>query len=49
MPNTNEMLFKLEDFKYATSLDANMEYCHTRLTEDSSNLCTIILSWVKYH
>ena len=28
MPKTNEMLFKLEGFKYDTLLDLNMGYCH---------------------
>ena len=40
MPNTNEMLLKLECFKYDTSLDLNMGYYHIQLSE---NLCTTIL------
>ena len=28
MPKNNEMLFKLEDFYYDTSLDLNMGYYH---------------------
>ena len=42
------MLFKLESFQYATSLGLNMGYYHIRLRKNSSNLCTIILSWGKY-
>ena len=49
MANTNEMLSKLEVFKYAASLDLNMRYYHKQLTEYVSNFCKIILPWVKYH
>ena len=48
MPNTNEILFKLEDFKYAMSLDLNMGYYHIRISENKSNLCTIIIPRGKY-
>ena len=48
MPNINELLLKLEDFKHATSLDLNMGYYHIQLSESSSKLCTIILPWGKY-
>ena len=30
------------------SLDLNMGYYHIRLCKEASNLCTIILPWVKY-
>ena len=49
MPSINEMLLKLEGFQYATSLYLNMGYDHIRISEDASNLCTIILPWGKYH
>ena len=42
------MLFKLKGFQYATPLDLKMGYYHIRLKENASNLCTIILAWVKY-
>ena len=48
MPKINEMLLKLEGFQYATSLDLNMGYYHIRLSENASNLCTIIIPWGKY-
>ena len=48
MPEINEMLFKLEGFQYATSLDLNMGYYHIRLRKNASILCTIILPWEKY-
>ena len=33
MSKMNEMLFKLEDFQYATSLDLNIGYYHIQLSE----------------
>ena len=42
------MLLKLEVFQYVTSLDLNMGYYHIQLSENASNLCTIILPWGKY-
>ena len=42
------MLFKLDVFYYAVSLDLNMRYHHIRLRKNTSNLCSIILPWVKY-
>ena len=49
MPKTNEMLFKLGGFQYATSIDLNMGFYHIRISKNTSNLCTIILPWGKYH
>ena len=49
MPKINEMLLKLEGFKYAMSLDLNMGYYHIRLSENTNKLCTIIFFWRKYH
>ena len=48
MPKICEMLSNLYGSQYATSLDLNMGYYHIRLSEQDSNLCTIILSWGKY-
>ena len=47
MPKIREMLLNLEGFQYATSLDLNLFYYHIRLSNQASNLCTIILSWGK--
>ena len=47
MPKINKILLKLEVFQYDTSLDLNMGYYHIQLTEDASNLCTIVILWVK--
>ena len=44
MPNINEMLLKLEGFKYDNSLDLNMGYYHIRLIDNAINLSTIILT-----
>ena len=48
MPKINEMIFKLEGFQYATSLDLNMWYCHIQLSENASYLCAIFLPWGLY-
>ena len=48
IPKINDMLQKLEGFKYATSLDLNMGYYHIELTPDASKLCTVVLPWGKY-
>ena len=42
------MLLKLEGFQYTTSLDLKLGYYHIRLSENTSNLYTIILLWGKY-
>ena len=44
----NENLLQLEGFQYATSLDLNIGYYHIQLSENASNLCTIILPWGEY-
>ena len=44
----NEMLLKLEGSQYYTSLYLKRGYYHIQLTLDASNLCKIILPWVKY-
>jgi Reverse transcriptase (RNA-dependent DNA polymerase) len=44
-----DMLLKLEGFKYATSLDLNMGYYHIELSPESKQLCcTVMLPWGKY-
>ena len=47
MPKINEMLLKLEGFHYDMSLYLNMGYYYIQLSENTSNLCTIILPWGK--
>ena len=49
MPKINEMLLKLKGFQYSKSIDLNMGYYRIQITEDASNLCTIILPWKNYH
>jgi hypothetical protein len=48
IPKIQDMLLKLEGFKYATSLDLNMGYYHIELSPHSKQLCTIVLPWGKY-
>jgi hypothetical protein len=48
IPKIQDMLLKLEGFKYATSLDLNMGYYHIELSPHSKRLCTIVLPWGKY-
>jgi Reverse transcriptase (RNA-dependent DNA polymerase) len=48
IPKIQDMLLKLEGFKYATSLDLNMGYYHIELSPESKRLCTIVLPWGKY-
>ena len=48
IPKIQDMLLKLEGFKYATSLDLNMGYYHIELSPNSKRLCTIVLPWGKY-
>ena len=48
LPKIQDMLLKMEGFKYATSLDLNMGYYYIKLDADNRKLCTIVLPWVKY-
>ena len=45
LPKIQDLLLKLEDFQYATSLDLNMGYYHIELSPESKKLCTIVLPW----
>ena len=48
IPRIQDLLLKLEGFKYASSLDLNMGYYHIELCPQSKRLCTIVLPWGKY-
>lgn len=48
LPKIQDLLLKLEGFRYATSLDLNMGYYHIELSPASKRLCTIVLPWGKY-
>ena len=48
LPKIQDLLMKLEGFKYATSLDLNMRYYHIELTPFAKTLCTFVLPWGKY-
>ena len=43
MNKINEMLLKLEGFRYAMSLELNLRYYHIRLREQAINLCRTII------
>ncbi|NJO52629.1 MAG: hypothetical protein HC840_28105, partial [Leptolyngbyaceae cyanobacterium RM2_2_4] len=48
IPKIQDMMLKLEGFRYATSLDLNMGYYHIELSPASKQLCTIVLPFGKY-
>jgi len=48
IPKIQDLLLKLEGFRYGTALDLNMGYYHIELSPDSKRLCTIVLPWGKY-
>ena len=47
-PKIQDLLLKLKEFQYATSLDLNIGYYHIELTPESQRICTIVLPWGKY-
>ena len=48
IPKIQELLLKLQKFKYGTSLDLNMGYYHIVLYPNSSKMCTVVFPWGKY-
>ena len=48
LPRISDTLQELEGFQYATSLDMNMGYYHITLSEEASNICTIVTEFGKY-
>ena len=48
LPRISDTLQELEGFKYASSLDLNMGYYHIRLSEKSSDMCTIVTEFGKF-
>ena len=48
IPKIQDLLIRLEGFKYGTSLDLNMGYYHIELSAKSKELCTIVTQWGKY-
>ena len=48
IPKIQDLMLKLEGFKYRTSLDLNMGYYHIELDPKGKELCTIVLPWGKY-
>ena len=48
IPKIQDLLMKLEGFRYGTSLDLKMGYYHIELSPNSKRLCTIVTPWGKY-
>ena len=48
IPKIQDLLSKLEAFKYASSLDLHMGYSYIITCTFSRILCTIVLPWGKY-
>jgi len=48
LPRISDTLQELEGFRYASSLDLNMGYYHIRLSEKSSDMCTIVTEFGKF-
>ena len=48
LPRIGDILHNLEGFQYATSLDLNMGYYHIRLSDKSSDMCTIVTEFGKF-
>jgi hypothetical protein len=48
IPKIQNLLLKLEGFKYGIALDLNMAYYHIELSDTTKELCTITTQWCKY-
>ena len=48
IPKIQDLLLRLEGFRYGTTLDLNMGYYHIELSAKSKELCTIVTQWGKY-
>ncbi len=48
LPKIQDILLKLEGFRYTTALDLNMGYYHIHLDDASKKLCMLIFPWGKY-
>ena len=48
IPKIQDLLLKLENFQFGTSLDLNMGYYNIHLDLESQNMCVIVFPWGKY-
>ena len=48
LPVIDDILWKVNGFKFATCLDLNRGYYHFKLDKPSQRICTIVLPWGKY-
>ena len=47
IPKIQDLLLRLEGFRYGTTLNLNMGYYNIELSAKSKELCTIFTQWVK--
>ena len=48
LPKVQDVLQKMEQFKYATEIDLRKGYDHIPLDDETSKLCTTVFPWGKY-
>ena len=48
LPRISDTLQNLDGFTYASSLDLNMGYYHIELSQEASDMCTIVTEWGKF-
>ena len=48
IPKIQDLLLRLERFRYGTTLYLNMGYYHIEISAKSKELCTIVTQWGKY-
>ena len=48
IPKIQDLLLRLEGFRYGTTLDLKMGYYHIALSAKSKELCTIVTQWGNY-
>ena len=48
IPKIQDLLLRLEVFRYGTTIDLNMGYYHIELSAKSKELFTIVTQWGKY-
>ena len=48
IPKIQDLLLRLEGFRYGTTLDLNMGYYHLELSAKSKELFTIVTQWGNY-
>ena len=49
LPVIDDIIWKINGFKFATCLDFNRGYYHFKLDKPSQKICTIVLPWGNIH